>query len=167
MICWEEVWSNPDHPIPATPSFRHEVHGRRWTTPTRTDVQLHYVINSPEVHRIVLKHVMTNNTSITRNQLKWLRSFSGKVPKAPSLTWLRHGVMSNWCYKIAPLNTAVEGPGDSASPNLGPGEAVCLCIPKSLFEATGVRLWPRRTAMKYITDSWTPTRTQVRGYLNT
>lgn len=51
-------------------------------------------LNPPEVRRIVVEHVIKNNASQSQNQSKWLRSFSGKVPKPPGEadfeTWLLH-----------------------------------------------------------------------------
>ena len=52
------------------------------------------MLNPPEVRRIVVEHVIKNNAPQSQNQSKWLRSFSGKVPKPPGEadfeTWLLH-----------------------------------------------------------------------------
>ena len=50
--------------------------------------------NPPEVQRIVVEHVIKNEASSPHNQSRWLRSFSGKVPKPPGEadydTWCLH-----------------------------------------------------------------------------
>lgn len=53
------------------------------------------VINPPEIQRIVVEHVIKSENSTMPNQgSKWLRPFSGRVPKPPNEvdfeTWLLH-----------------------------------------------------------------------------
>lgn len=53
------------------------------------------VVNPPEVQRLVVEHVIKNDASTTRNQSKWLRSFSGKVPKPAGET-----DYETWCLHV-------------------------------------------------------------------
>lgn len=62
--------------------------------PTSAEELDENVLSPPEVRRIVVEHVIKNNAPNYQNQSKWLRSFSGKVPKPPGEadleTWLLH-----------------------------------------------------------------------------
>lgn len=63
-------------------------------TPPASEELDENMLNPPEVRRIVVEHVIKNNAPQSQNQSKWLRSFSGKVPKPPGEadfeTWLLH-----------------------------------------------------------------------------
>ncbi|CAI5669790.1 unnamed protein product [Oreochromis niloticus] len=64
------------------------------TTPTKLPVVTDEVTNPPEIQRIVVEHVIRNDSVATHSQSKWLRSFSGRVPKPPGEvdfeTWCLH-----------------------------------------------------------------------------
>ena len=53
------------------------------------------MLNPPEVQRIVVEHVIKNDTNATQGQLEWLRTFSGKIPKPPS-----ESDFENWCLHV-------------------------------------------------------------------
>ncbi|XP_073728965.1 paraneoplastic antigen Ma3 homolog [Misgurnus anguillicaudatus] len=52
-------------------------------------------LNPPEVQRIVVEHVIKNDTSAVQTHSKWLRSFSGRVPKPPG-----EADFDTWCLHV-------------------------------------------------------------------
>lgn len=52
-------------------------------------------LNPPDVQRIVVEHVIKNEASTSQSSSKWLRPFSGKVPKPPGET-----DFETWCLHI-------------------------------------------------------------------
>ena len=56
---------------------------RRKTIKAKTLELKNEELNPPDVQRIVVEHVIKNDTSTSHSQSKWLRSFSGKTPKPP------------------------------------------------------------------------------------
>lgn len=52
-------------------------------------------LNPPEVQRIVVEHVIKNDASAVQAHSKWLRSFSGRVPKPPG-----EADFDTWCLHV-------------------------------------------------------------------
>lgn len=54
-----------------------------------------YELNPTDVQRIVVEHVIKNDASISQSPSKWLRPFSGKVPKPPG-----ENDFETWCLHV-------------------------------------------------------------------
>ncbi len=54
-----------------------------------------YDLNPPEIQRIVVEHVIKNDAFAAQTHSKWLRSFSGKVPKPPG-----EADFDTWCLHV-------------------------------------------------------------------
>lgn len=52
-------------------------------------------LNPPEVQRIVVEHVIKSDASALHSHSKWLRSFSGRVPKPPG-----EADFDTWCLHV-------------------------------------------------------------------
>lgn len=52
-------------------------------------------LNPPEIQRIVVEHVIKNDAFSAQTHSKWLRSFSGKVPKPPG-----EADFDTWCLHV-------------------------------------------------------------------
>nr|XP_055053225.1 uncharacterized protein LOC129438489 [Misgurnus anguillicaudatus] len=52
-------------------------------------------LNPPEIQRIVVEHVIKNDSFSVQTHSKWLRSFSGKVPKPPG-----EADFDTWCLHV-------------------------------------------------------------------
>lgn len=52
-------------------------------------------LNPPDVQRIVVEHVIKNDHSASQTSSKWLRPFSGRVPKPPGET-----DFETWCLHV-------------------------------------------------------------------
>lgn len=52
-------------------------------------------LNPPEVQRIVVEHVIKNDASAVQTHSKWLRSFSGRIPKPPG-----EADFDTWCLHV-------------------------------------------------------------------
>lgn len=80
---------------------------------------------------------------------------------------MKHGVMSNGCYKIVPLNIYSRGGSWRfcfPQPQTWWGSLPPLHPQEPIWSYWSQLMASWRTTMKSIPYSWTPTRTQVRGH---